>query len=244
MMLLLAPIARRGVISGRPLFAGSRARLAAARRTYYSRPQWAALVKTAAYTAGGVALVTVAWPVVRFVVIGGLGYLTYRAVRAYLEFRHIGRMLGTSTMWEQVQRAAGMRPVSEATITAARTQAAESLRTAYLNDSRVPRMVGDAADAADLELGEALDVSSAAVRVNGREQRQVDVLFPVLVAGRAGACFVQSVWIVGDKEYRAKESTVWVRQPDGSIDSVKIDPVEAQGRRKRAHVEDADYRDL
>ncbi|KAJ2349719.1 hypothetical protein IWW50_003468 [Coemansia erecta] len=232
-----------GIFSTSRLLLVPRPHLQVSRRTYYSnRPQWTTLIKTAAYTAGGVAIITVAWPVLRFVVIGGLGYLAYRAIRAYFAFRNINRMLGTQNVWEQVQQMMGFSAVPPGVLGAVRTHAVSSLRTAVGNDARVQELLGGVAvNAGDVDLGDAMDVQAV------RGQR-VEALFPVFVGGRGSSCFVQTVWAAGRdmSDYRAKETTVWARQPNGDIVNVTIDPVDdtCQDNKRKSHVEDADYRDL
>ncbi|KAJ1881020.1 hypothetical protein H4R99_002646 [Coemansia sp. RSA 1722] len=55
-------------------------------------PLW--WVKPAAYTAGGVALTIFAWPLLRFVVIGGLAYGAYRLARVWWALRELNRGIG------------------------------------------------------------------------------------------------------------------------------------------------------
>ncbi|KAJ1822323.1 hypothetical protein LPJ56_000859 [Coemansia sp. RSA 2599] len=80
-----------------PIFRTARPTFAS--RSYFSSPNgrnpfgpppgplwW---VKPAAYTAGGVALAVFAWPLLRFVVIGGLAYGAYRLARVWWALREL-----------------------------------------------------------------------------------------------------------------------------------------------------------
>ncbi|KAI9479646.1 hypothetical protein LPJ78_002051 [Coemansia sp. RSA 989] len=251
--MILGPVARRNAFGlcyshiTRPRLVQQQQQLIS-RRTFYNQPQWRQLIKTAAYTAGGMALVTFAWPALRFVVIGGLGYLTYRAIRLYLQFRRFNSIFGSSNSmwWDQIQQAMGMTGVSSAMLSTMQKAAVDGLRTAYLNNSRVQSAVGDMVNEADVDLGEALDVQTSVVNVGGREQQSVEALFPVFVEGRGSTCFVQVVWTVDSamRDYRAKESTLWVRNPDGDVEYIAIDPVEHSSKNQKRNVKDAEYRDL
>ncbi|KAJ2851199.1 hypothetical protein IWW36_001338 [Coemansia brasiliensis] len=219
------------------------------RRAFYNQPQWRQLIKTAAFTAGGMALVTFAWPMLRFVIIGGLGYFTYRAIRIYLQFRRFNSVFSPSSSmwWDQMQRAMGMTGVSSAMLSTMQKAAVDGLRTAYLNSARVQSAIGEMVNEENVDLGEALDVQTSAVNVGGREQQSVEALFPVFVEGRGSTCFVQTVWTVDGemRDYRAKESTLWVRNPSGDVEYITIDPIEhGSAKSSKRNVKDAEYRDL
>ncbi|KAJ2481426.1 hypothetical protein IWW56_001754 [Coemansia sp. RSA 2131] len=247
--MILAPIAQRsvafrGVFGTSRLLQMRRPSMIVAQRTYIKRPQWSPLVKTFVYTAGGVAVVTMAWPVLRFVVLGGLGYAAYKAFRLYLTFRQINNAFGSTTLWEQIQKSMGFSAAQPAIMGMVRTRAIESLRAAYLNDTRVQDALGGHGliEESDIDLGEAMEVETE----SGAEER-VEALFPVVVGGHASACVVESVWTAGagTEDYHEKEVSMWVRQPTGSVVGIKIDPIVTEpGPRKKSNVQDADYRDL
>ncbi|KAJ2181966.1 hypothetical protein GGF45_001197 [Coemansia sp. RSA 551] len=246
--MILAPIAQRsiafrGVFGTSRLLQMHRPSMLVTHRTYIKRPQWTPLVKTFVYTAGGVAVVTLAWPVLRFVVLGGLGYAAYKAFRLYLTFRQINNAFGSTSLWDQMQQSMGFS-AQPAIMGMVRTRALESLRTAYLNDSRVQDALGGRGliDENDIDLGEAMDVET-----ESGENERVEAMFLVTVGGHASACVVESVWTAsaGTEDYHEKKVTMWVRQPTGNVEEIKIDPVVTDpGPRKKSNVQDAEYRDL
>lgn len=62
------------------------------RRTYmnqHQRPRYPPWIKPALYTAGGVAVITFTWPVLRYVMLGGLTYGAYRLFKVWLLIRRL-----------------------------------------------------------------------------------------------------------------------------------------------------------
>ncbi|KAJ2803703.1 hypothetical protein H4R20_002791, partial [Coemansia guatemalensis] len=227
------------------------------------KSEWPLWLKPALYAAGGVALVSISWPLLRFVLLGGLGYGIYRLIRVALMFRNLRRSAGDSQMlWEHLQqmasgsssssgsdRAAGVAPGVLETM---QRSAEDGVRVSYGISLRVQQMIGDGGITADaITLGEAVSVEKEEDSSIG--ESRVEAVFPVFVDGRGTAVFVQAAGVLGSRsvDYAIRLDTLHVlaRQKSGEVMAVSIDPAAAAStgttdRKKRRHVEDADYRDL
>ncbi|KAJ2434212.1 hypothetical protein GGF42_009263, partial [Coemansia sp. RSA 2424] len=177
-----------------------------AQRMHSKRPPpplayWA---KPALYAAGGVALVVFAWPVLRFVVIGGMAYGAYRLVRTWLLLRSlsqgprlprddIGGDMGGGGPLAELWRAAtggllrrsvfsGLLSVSPQLVEQLRVASEASLRASVeMGDARLlEALEGDGDDASLVQLGEAMQVESSTVQTGGAGQSRtcVEALFP------------------------------------------------------------------
>ncbi|KAJ1729025.1 hypothetical protein LPJ61_003725 [Coemansia biformis] len=225
----------------------------AARRTYLGGPAgpprvpW---VKPALILAGGVVLTTVAWPLLRFVVFGALGYGAYRVVRAALVLRSLNRLArGDAGLWEQLQGlmaglgVPSMAPVPKTVLATVHKTAETSLRAACAAESSVQQLVR--ADPDQIELGPAIDVQSETT--DGRGTR-MEAVFPVFVAGQGTAVFVQAVAASGTRnvDFIAKvdDLCVLARQPAGEVLTIQIAVTSDDARPRKPHVRDADYREL
>ncbi|KAJ2458436.1 hypothetical protein GGF42_002066 [Coemansia sp. RSA 2424] len=210
-------------------------------------PPLAHWAKPALYTAGGVALVVFAWPVLRFVVIGGMAYGAYRLVRTWLLLRSlsqgprltrddIGGDIGGGGPLAELWRAAtaGLLRRSVFSGLSVSPQLVEQLRVASearlranveVGDARLLEALGgDDGDSASLvQLGEAMQVESSTVQTGGAGQSRtcVEALFPVFVDGRATPLFVQAE---GSAVPGVVESaSVLARLASGEVAEIKLD---------------------
>ncbi|KAJ2742028.1 hypothetical protein GGI20_004778 [Coemansia sp. BCRC 34301] len=208
--------------------------------------QW---VKPAVYAASGVALVVFAWPVLRFVVIGGLAYGAFRLSRTLLQLRSLsqgprltrddissgGGILGE--LWRGLFSRAG-----------ASRQLVEQLRVATEASLRAniekgdERLLGVLGEAGTLVLGDAMQVDSSTVQTGDRVGTRVEALFPVFVDGRATPLFVQAAGsaVPGVVE----EATLLARMASGSVEQIRLDLQSAENEKKERRVQDAEYKDL
>ncbi|KAJ2641174.1 hypothetical protein GGF44_002240, partial [Coemansia sp. RSA 1694] len=203
----------------------------------------------ALYTAGGVALVVFAWPVLRLVVIGGMAYGAYRLVRTWLLLRSlsqgprltrddIGGDIGGGGPLAELWRAAtgGLLRRSVFSGLSVSPQLVEQLRVASeaslrasveMGDARLLEALGgddgDGDDASLVQLGEAMQVESSTVQTGGAGQSRacVEALFPVFVDGRATPLFVQAA---GSAVPGVVESaSVLARLASGEVAEIKLD---------------------
>ncbi|KAJ2775271.1 hypothetical protein IWQ56_000147 [Coemansia nantahalensis] len=200
-------------------------------------------VRPALLVAGGITLTVAAWPVMRYVVLGALGYGVYRSVRVLLMLRDLKRLATGGGLWSQMAAGLGMGSVAPAVLEAMQQAAQAGLRAACA-DPGVAQVLR--ADADDVELDSPVDVQTAAA--TGHASR-VEAVFPVRVAGQGVPVFVQAVATTGthsvDYNARVDELRVLVRQPSGEVLVIPISAA-ADGPKPRParNVRDADYRDL
>ncbi|KAJ2812418.1 hypothetical protein H4S07_001414 [Coemansia furcata] len=222
------------------------------RRAYIQPPirQW---TKPVIYTAGGVALVVLGWPMLRFVVIGGMAYGAYRLVRTLLLFRSLtqgprDRPSGgpLAELWRDavagLRRSVFLGGVSPQLVEQLRVAAETGLKAGVdAGDGRLLEVL-ETDDEADVVLGEAMQTSSESVVVDGRERARVEALFPVFVGARATPLFVQAV---GSTMPGVIESaTVLARLASGEVAEIPLDVGSIKQRRKKRHVVDAEYKDV
>ncbi|KAJ2716452.1 hypothetical protein H4R19_000636 [Coemansia spiralis] len=200
-------------------------------------------VQPALLAAGGITLTVIAWPVMRYVVLGTLGYGAYRVVRALLVLRSLSRLSSGAGLWEQMVAGLGMSPVAPAVIEVVQRSAQAALRASCASPD-IARVL--TSDADSVELGDPVDTRSA---LASGERPRIEIVFPVLMAGQGVPVFVQAVATTGtgNVDYIAtiEELRVLVRQSSGSVLSIPIKHTPAGAKARSAHnVRDADYRDL
>ncbi|PIA17180.1 hypothetical protein COEREDRAFT_80553 [Coemansia reversa NRRL 1564] len=222
------------------------------------KPEWPLWLKPALYAAGGVVLVSISWPLLRFVLLGGIGYGIYRMIRMALMFRDLRRSVGDSQMlWERLQQMASGSStandrasiVAPGVLETMQRSAEDGIRASFGTNLRVQQIIGGITAEA-VTLGEAVSVEKEEDEVIG--QNRVEAVFPVFVDGRGTAVFVQAAGALGSRsiDYAIRLDTLHVlaRQKSGEVMAITIDPAAspaaATGQKKRRHVEDADYRDL
>ncbi|KAJ2078456.1 hypothetical protein H4R24_004457 [Coemansia sp. RSA 988] len=224
------------------------------------KPAWPLWLKPALYVAGGVVIASISWPLLRFVLLGGFGYGIYRLIRMALVLRDLRRSAGEFQMlWERLQQmASGSSNGSDSAAAVApgvleimQRSAEDGIRVSYETSLRVQQMIGDSVITADaITLGDAISVEKE--EGSSIAQNRVEAVFPLFVDGRGTAVFVQAAGVLGSQsiDYAIRLDTLQVlaRQKSGEVVAVSIDPkatsTETTDRKKRRHVEDADYRDL
>ncbi|KAJ1720711.1 hypothetical protein LPJ53_004690 [Coemansia erecta] len=241
------------------------------RRSIHGSPLW--WVKPAAYAAGGAALVVVAWPVLRFVVIGGLAYGAYRLVRLWLILRDLNRSSsGGSSVNNPLEWLFGsifsqggvvsgkgvrtMQKIGEASLTAACSGNNSDRDVIGLFE----RALG-LEELYDITLGEPMETQSSAVMVDGVQRHYADAVFPVYVSDSATTLFVQVSAVSGDAQGETSISVesmrLLARMPSGEVaetsirvvgsdDSLNDDPdsFSSEAREHKRKVQDAEYKDL
>ncbi|KAJ2833258.1 hypothetical protein GGI24_000919 [Coemansia furcata] len=225
------------------------------RRAYTQPPPLRQWTKPVIYTAGGVALVVLGWPMLRFVVIGGMAYGAYRLVRTLLLFRSLtqGPRLPRDSpsgplaeLWRDavagLRRSVFLGGVSPQLIEQLRVASEAGLKAGVdAGDARLLEVL-EADDEADVVLGEAMQTSSESVSVDGRERARVEALFPVFVGARATPVFVQAV---GSTMPGVIESAaVLARLASGEVAEIPLDVGGAKQKKKKRHVVDAEYKDV
>ncbi|KAJ1816373.1 hypothetical protein IWW57_002190 [Coemansia sp. S610] len=211
------------------------------RRSYVGPPlrQW---TKPILYTAGGAALIVLGWPVLRFVVLGGMAYGAYRLLRTVLFFRALGQGATTlnggplSDLWRSTLAGLG-RSVSPQLVEQLRGAAEGALRVGVESGDR--RLVG-LVDGGSVGLGEAVRVAESVVVVDGRETVRVEALFPVMVDMRLTPLFVKGVGTAGPGV--VVSATVLAKLDSGDVEEIALDL--AGSPKKKKHVVDAEYKDL
>ncbi|KAJ2014625.1 hypothetical protein IWW39_004475 [Coemansia spiralis] len=211
------------------------------RRSYVGPPlrQWA---RPILYTAGGAALIVLGWPVLRFVVLGGMAYGAYRLLRTVLFFRGLGQGATTlkggplSDLWRSTLAGLG-RSVSPQLVEQLRGAAEGALRVGVESGDR--RLVG-LVDGGSVGLGEAVRVAESVVVVDGRETVRVEALFPVMVDMRLTPLFVKGVGTAGPGV--VVSATVLAKLDSGDVEEIALDL--AGSPKKKKHVVDAEYKDL
>ncbi|KAJ2008104.1 hypothetical protein GGI04_000360 [Coemansia thaxteri] len=215
------------------------------------RPSPAWWVRPAAYAAGGTALVVVAWPVLRYVVLGGVIYGVYRLARTWLLLRSLGQGGGLRRddigfapgeggggLAEALWQMAGLRgpTVSPRRVAELRGLAEDCVQTAVqADDSRLAELLGDGGSA--VELGDAVEVQALEAEGAGC----VEASFPVLVGGAASAAFVRASG--GLRGGALDAACVLVRLPAGDVAEFRLDVAAPRGDRRR-NVPDAEFRDV
>ncbi|KAI8319026.1 hypothetical protein GQ54DRAFT_56165 [Martensiomyces pterosporus] len=214
-------------------------------------------IKPALYAAGGMALAVVAWPVLRFVALGGLGYLAYRTIRLWMIARSINSMMqgrSTGNREEFNFRDTQASPVgplshmfrmfegsgvfdmfasgrSKKSASAMQKVAEDSLRCAFENDERLRGLV-DMPDARNMAVGDAMEYQSTSV--NGNES--MEAIYPVFFGNQASTLFVQAA---GSVKKDGGLGVDWVRAlarvQSGEVVEVKLDVVE--GGKDYAHTQ-------
>ncbi|KAJ2840807.1 hypothetical protein FBU31_000104 [Coemansia sp. 'formosensis'] len=224
------------------------------RRAYTQPPPIRQWTKPVIFTAGGVALVVLGWPMLRFVVIGGMAYGAYRLVRTLLLFRSLtqgprDRPSGPlAELWREavagLRRSVFLGGVSPQLVEQLRVAAEAGLKAGVdAGDARLLDVLEEADDEADVVLGEAMQTSSESVAVDGRERTRVEALFPVFVGARATPLFVQAV---GSAMPGVIESAaVLARLASGEVAEIPLDVGSGiKQRRRKRHVVDAEYKDV
>ncbi|KAJ2838332.1 hypothetical protein FBU31_000944 [Coemansia sp. 'formosensis'] len=224
------------------------------RRAYIQPPPIRQWTKPVIFTAGGVALVVLGWPMLRFVVIGGMAYGAYRLVRTLLLFRSLtqgprDRPSGPlAELWREavagLRRSVFLGSVSPQLIEQLRVAAETGLKAGVdAGDARLLDVLEADDDEADVVLGEAMQTSSESVAVDGREQTRVEALFPVFVGARATPLFVQAVG--STMPGMIESATVLARLASGEVAEIPLDVNNTRNqKRRKKHVVDAEYKDV
>ncbi|KAJ2486776.1 hypothetical protein IWW37_005492 [Coemansia sp. RSA 2050] len=182
------------------------------------------------------------WPVLRFVVLGGMAYGAYRLLRTILFFRSLSQGPSDisggplSDLW-RVTLSGLRRSVSPQLVEQLRVAAESGLRMGVeAGDRRLAELV----EGGSVTLGEAMRVAESTVVADGREAVRVEVLFPVVVDMRITPLFVRAV---GAAEPGVIESaTVMARMDSGEVEEIELDLTNTPKKKKR--VVDAEYKDL
>ncbi|KAJ2865840.1 hypothetical protein GGH94_001972 [Coemansia aciculifera] len=229
------------------------------RRAYMGQPPMRQWARPVLYTAGGVALVVLGWPALRFVVIGGMAYGAYRLLRTIFLFRSLSQgprvtrddINSSGGPLAELWRAAvaGLRrsvfagSVSPQLIEQLRVAAETGLRAGIdMGDERLVEVLGRD-DGAGVVLGEAMQTEESRFVVNGLGRTRVEVLFPVFVDMRATPVFVQAV---GSAVPGVIESaSVLARLASGEVAEIGLDVLgQSSPKAKKKKVVDAEYRDV
>ncbi|KAJ2261075.1 hypothetical protein GGI01_001611 [Coemansia sp. RSA 376] len=228
------------------------------RRSYMEQPPMRQWTRPVLYTAGGVALVVLGWPVLRFVVIGGMAYGAYRLVRTIFLFRSLSQGPRISRddisggegplaeLWRMTM--AGLRrsvfagSVSPQLIEQLRVAAETGLKAGVdMGDARLVEVL-DYDDGESVVLGEAMQTEESSVVVDGLGRTRVEVLFPVFVDGRATPVFVRAV---GSAVPGVIESaSVMARLATGDVAEIPLDVVGQSSSKRKKKVVDAEYKDV
>ncbi|KAJ2059299.1 hypothetical protein GGI17_004486 [Coemansia sp. S146] len=228
------------------------------RRAYMGQPPMRQWARPVLYTAGGVALVVLGWPVLRFVVIGGMAYGAYRLLRTVFLFRSLSQgprvtrddISSSGGPLAELWRAAmaGLRrsvfagSVSPQLVEQLRVAAETGLRAGIdMGDERLVEVLGG--EGAGVVLGEAMQAEESSFVVNGLGKTRVEVLFPVFVDMRATPVFVQAV---GSAVPGVIESaSVLARLETGEVAEISLDVArQSSPRAKKRRVVDAEYKDV
>ncbi|KAJ1941591.1 hypothetical protein GGF37_003485 [Kickxella alabastrina] len=192
-------------------------------RTPFGRPSPFRWIRPLAYTAGGIALVAVGWPVLRYVFAGGLAYGAMRLVRLWVLVRKLDKTIGAAqasfpggsgalggqsplgALLKNMLALFGGFPsmrgagaaVSPLCVGSMRSVAETSFRASCVSDSKVAAMIHEALGYVGLAdgfaLGEPMDVQSSTVMMNGQSKSRLEAVFPVFVDGAATNLFVQAL---------------------------------------------------
>ncbi|KAJ2721041.1 hypothetical protein GGI07_004231 [Coemansia sp. Benny D115] len=175
-------------------------------------------VKPAVYTVGGVVLVVAAWPVLRFVVIGGLAYGAYRAVNLFFAVRDLDRsMRGHAPNFPGAAQQGPISSLFRSIFSSFSGNAAGGFGRQFYSLHQVAQASLQAACGAELDnrakdliykalestallqlepsqvlLGEPMDQQSSTEIVNGLRNDSISALFPVSVNGMPTSLFVQA----------------------------------------------------
>ncbi|KAJ2160622.1 hypothetical protein GGF46_002115 [Coemansia sp. RSA 552] len=211
------------------------------------RAQW---VRPALYTAGGVAVVVVAWPVLRLVVTAGLGYGVYRLVRWGLMVRRMQQELSGSGLfgagglfrgaWDAMR---GSLQVAPHVLDAMHDVALQSLTAS--RDVRVRECVGSRWTG----LGTAVEAESVHVSDGGQAVERVVAVFPV---DGAPGVFVRASGSLGtgtvDYVVNVDCLELLVNNDNDDVTTIYLDValrgLDADESQPKHKIRDADYREL
>ncbi|KAJ2763350.1 hypothetical protein H4S06_000145 [Coemansia sp. BCRC 34490] len=215
-------------------------------------PVWA---RPAIYMAGSTALIIIAWPVLRFVVIGGLAYGAYKLVSLWRMWRQAVNWATSGGMGGSMQ----LELVEDI-----RKEAQACLLASCVNgDSLVLEMIPDSVADDDyekaIELGSAVDMQT--IEEEGTPQMlaglagRIKAVFPVVINGRRSELFVAASAKFGSARLELDAVSIYTRLgPSGQIVETKIDTSAAagregsrpkgSGRRHKREARDADYKEL
>ncbi|KAI9501747.1 hypothetical protein GGI25_004340 [Coemansia spiralis] len=221
-------------------------------RNPYSQSPTPLWVKPALAAAGGAALIVFAWPLLRFVILGGLAYGAYRLVRVWFTFREISRTLGGTSrddikfgqgqggsVWQQVFGDGLFGMFSSAmgkqstVVREIREVALASLHNACFKGGTILDMLPDeltnSYDNA-ITLGEAIQVDTVKFEAQQKIEERIEAAFPVVVDGKATELYVlASAYTNGLQADRSGVSVdilnLYTRLSSGEVVETNIDVV-------------------
>ncbi|KAJ2654722.1 hypothetical protein IWW48_005937 [Coemansia sp. RSA 1200] len=214
-------------------------------------PAWA---RPALFMAGSTALIIIAWPVLRFVVIGGLAYGAYKLVSLW-------RMWRQTVNW--ATRGGMEGPMQLELVEDIRKEAQACLLASCINgDSLVLEMIPDSVADDDyekaIELDSAVDmqtIEEEAPQLLAGSAGRIKAVFPVVINGRRSELFVAASAKFGSARLELDAVSIYTQlRPSGQIVETKIDISAAagreggghkrSGRRHKREARDADYKEL